>query len=42
MSEQRIVVAEAQGQFGNTKEGDHLPLKVITIGLVKTQQTEET
>lgn len=36
-----IVVAEAQGQFVNTREGKRLPLEAVTRGLGKTQFTEK-
>jgi hypothetical protein len=35
-------MAEAQGQFGNTKAGERLLLEPVTRGLVKTQLIEKT
>jgi hypothetical protein len=34
-------VAEAQGQFKNPEEGEHILLETVTRGLVKTQLTEK-
>jgi hypothetical protein len=36
------LVAEAQGQFGNSEEGECPPLEALTRKLVKTQQAEKT
>jgi hypothetical protein len=35
-------MAEARGQFGNSKERECPPLEDVTRGLVKTQLTEKT
>jgi hypothetical protein len=35
-------MAEAQGQFGNPEEGEHLPFETVTGELVKTQLTGKT
>jgi hypothetical protein len=35
-------VAEERGQFGNSEEGKHPPLKAATRELVKGEQTENT
>jgi hypothetical protein len=34
-------VTEARGQFGNPEEVERVSLEATTIGLVKTQLTEE-
>jgi hypothetical protein len=35
-------VTEARGQFRNPEESEHLPLKAVAKGLVKTQLPEKT
>jgi hypothetical protein len=35
-------VAEAQGQFGNPEEVEHLPLEAVTRRLVKAHLTGKT
>jgi hypothetical protein len=35
------LVAEARGEFGNPKEGQHQPLKAVKRKLVKREQTEK-
>jgi hypothetical protein len=37
-----VAVAEAQGQFGNPKEGERPMLETATRGLVKRQHTDKT
>jgi hypothetical protein len=38
----KMLVAEAQGQFGNPEEGERPPLEAVTRKLVKIQQAEKT
>jgi hypothetical protein len=35
-------VDEARRQFGNSEEGEHLPLEAVTRGLVKARLTDKT
>jgi hypothetical protein len=39
--ESRVAVAEARRQFGNLKEVEGPPLKAVTRGLMKRQQTDK-
>jgi hypothetical protein len=36
MSQSRVAVSEARGQYGNPKERDLSPLEIVTRRLVKT------
>jgi hypothetical protein len=42
VSQLRVVVAEAQGQFENPEEGKCPPLEAVTRRLVRTQQAKKT
>jgi hypothetical protein len=42
VSQSRVGVAEARGQFGNPEEVERPPLEAVTRGLVKTQKAEKT
>jgi hypothetical protein len=42
VSQSRVAVAEARGQFGSPEEVERPLLEAVTIGLVKTQQAEKT